>query len=95
MNNTEKTSEELVALEKIRVVLKDSFKFPLNLTAEYKIIYDALTHCTVDTLATLYQTTYITGDPNLVTQTYLCPKCNHDVSNDTNFCSNCGKKIKK
>ena len=89
-------SKELEALNDIRKVLEEAYKFPLNLTPQYKFIYEALKR---NEPMKVIKDTVING----VCLDYNCPHCKERIDNDKyskdqyyliKHCISCGQKLK-
>lgn len=72
-------NKELEALNDIRKVLEEAYKFPLNLTPQYKFIYEALKR----------------NEPMKVIVGFFdyCPKCGETLRRFHIYCYNCGQKL--
>ena len=82
-------NKELEALNDIRKFLEEAYKFPLNLTPQYKIIYEALKRN--EPMKPKTKRVKVSIDDYRIDD--YCPTCDEELYTTSNYCPNCGQKL--
>ena len=82
-------NKELEALNDIRKILEEAYKFPLNLTPQYKFIYEALKRNEPMKLKT--KRVKVSIDDYRIDD--YCPTCDEELYTTCNYCPHCGQKL--